>query len=119
MAAAAAPDTRLFSERGCGLKALVQNLARREGYTLRRRVVVPVGIPDRELYDPFFQPWHGADFQRIYGAIRSYSLVSPEAANSLYAVAQQARHLAAFFANKPERTRALTSGPALTRSLPL
>ena len=90
------------------MKTFIQSLALRAGYTLRRRVAVPQGIPNRELYDPFFQPWYGADFQRLYGSIRAYSLVSPESAYVLWALARQA-------ADHAEKMAALINGQGRCR----
>jgi O-methyltransferase len=55
---------------------------------------LPLGLPDKELYRPFYSPWLSDDpaseFVQIYSKARPYTLVKAESCWVLYSLARQA-----------------------------
>ncbi|HLJ86867.1 MAG TPA: TylF/MycF/NovP-related O-methyltransferase [Candidatus Angelobacter sp.] len=66
----------------------VQRLAKKLGFELRYTRVT--GIPDAELYSPFFSPWRSTTWEQRLRTKDSRSLVPPEAKYTLHVLAEDA-----------------------------
>lgn len=61
---------------------------------LLTRPLVPVGVPDRELYQPRFLPWlGGGDFERLYRLAEPRTLVARDRCYVLQTLLRQALHV--------------------------